>query len=124
MPETLNKNLTGPLDVLSMAEMVAAIIVVCLPALRSLIRRVETHSSKTGATSNKSHGKAYKNYAMSTGHIKLSSGRDAYVTSTNVATVGPSGSEVELQDLPQGRGGIYKTERVSVSSLRREDIRS
>ncbi|CAH0050900.1 unnamed protein product [Clonostachys solani] len=99
--------------VLSMAEMVAAIIVVCLPALRSLIRRVETHSSKTGATSNKSHGKAYKNYATSTGHIKLSSGRDAYVTSTNVATVGHAGSEVELQELPKGRGGIYKTERIS-----------
>ncbi|CAG9972553.1 unnamed protein product [Clonostachys byssicola] len=99
--------------VLSMAEMVAAIIVVCLPALRSLIRRVETHSSRTGATSNKSHGKAYKNYAMSSGHIKLSSGRDAYATSTNVVTGGPSGSEVELQDLPKGRGGIYKTERIS-----------
>lgn len=109
-------------DVLSMVEMAAAIMVVCLPALKSLIRNAESTVSKTGATTNNSRSNAYRNYGPGSGHIKLGSGRDAYAIPTRVTTVGVDSDEMELTNMRRGSGVIYKTERVSISSIRREDV--
>lgn len=113
--------------VLSMAEMVAAITVVCLPALKSLIGAgVEATTSKRGgATSDSSRngGGGYNKYATSTSHIKLSSGRDVFSTTTKVATVATdeSGSETELNVMHRPNA-IYKSERVSVTYQQRDDL--
>jgi hypothetical protein len=107
-----------------MAEMVAAITVVCLPALKSLIGAgVEATTSKRGATSDSSRNAGYNKYATSSSHIKLSSGRDMYATTTRVATVGTeeSGSETELNVMKRPNA-IYKSERVSVTYQQREDL--
>lgn len=100
-----------------MTEMAAAIIVVSLPALKSLLRR-----RGEGST-----GRSYGRYGGGTGgrstdkssHAKLSSGRDPYVVSARVASAEDSGSEVELNQL--GRNVIYKTARVSVTYQTRDD---
>jgi hypothetical protein len=108
-------------DVLSMAEMVAAILVVCLPALKSLIHHVEESTSK-GQASNGSRD-PYKHYATGSSHIKLSSGRDPYSTTTRVVTTTAgedSGSEVELNTLNR-KDVIYKSERVSVTYQQRDE---
>lgn len=104
-----------------MAELVAAIVVVCLPALRTLVHRIETSSSKRGATSTL-FGTGYNSYTKPTSHVKLSSGRDAYSTTTRVAAAAgeDSGSEVELNTI-QRQDRIYKSDRVSVTYQRRED---
>lgn len=102
-----------------MAELVAAIVVVCLPALKSLIHRAEeARSSKRSGNAN-SHGNSYKNYPTSSSHIKLSSGRDAYSTTTRIAAAGDEdGSDVELNSM-QRRDVIYKSEHVSVTYQQR-----
>ncbi|KAI3532204.1 archaeal flagellin N-terminal-like domain-containing protein [Colletotrichum filicis] len=88
--------------VLSMTEIAAAIIVVSLPALKSLLHR------RGLATSNRSH-------------IKLSSGREPYVATARAVSEEESGSEVELNNL-EGSNVIYKSARVSVTYQRREDV--
>ncbi|KAH7141791.1 archaeal flagellin N-terminal-like domain-containing protein [Dactylonectria macrodidyma] len=106
--------------VLSMVEMVAAIVVVCLPALKSLLRRGEPSTSKRGisANTNTSRSKTYNAYGHGPGtsHIKLSSGRDTYVTGTRATTVEESGSEVELHNMRRA-DAIYKTQRLSITSI-------
>lgn len=108
-----------------MVEMVAAIVVVCLPALKSLLRRGEPSTSKRGisANTNTSRSKTYNAYGHGPGtsHIKLSSGRDTYVSGTRATTVEESGSEVELHNMRRG-DVIYKTQRLSITSVRREDM--
>ncbi|KAK2034862.1 archaeal flagellin N-terminal-like domain-containing protein [Colletotrichum zoysiae] len=95
--------------VLSMTEMAAAIIVVSLPALKSLLhrRRLATSEYATGKT------EAYKKTATtSSHHFKLSSGRDPYEATTRVVAEEDSGSEVELNNL-QRSDVIYKSARIS-----------
>lgn len=109
-----------------MAEMVAAITVVCLPALKSLVGAGVEATSKRGATSDSSRnggGGGYNKYATSSSHFKLSSGRDMYATRTRVGTVGAtdSGSETELNVITSPNA-IYKSERVSVTYQQREDV--
>lgn len=104
-----------------MTELVAAIIVVCLPALKSLIHRIETSHTKRSATAEGSQGNGYKSYPSATSHMKLSSGRDTYSTTTRIVATGEdSGSEVELNQIQQPNV-IYKSERVSISSRYREN---
>ncbi|KAH8178258.1 archaeal flagellin n-terminal-like domain-containing protein [Sarocladium implicatum] len=103
--------------VLSMAEMVAAITVVCLPALKALVDQgVKATASRRGTGGGSSGKHGYDKYATSSSHIKLSSGRDAYATTTRVASTGneDSGSEVELTSVKRP-DVIYKSERVSVT---------
>ncbi|KAH6974972.1 archaeal flagellin N-terminal-like domain-containing protein [Ilyonectria sp. MPI-CAGE-AT-0026] len=102
--------------VLSMVEMVAAIVVVCLPALKSLLRRGEPSTSKRGQSANTSRSRTYNNYGPGTTHIKLSSGRDAYAAGTRATTIEESGSEVELNDMRRA-DAIYKTQRLSITSI-------
>ena len=107
-----------------MVEMVTAIVVVCLPALKSLLHRGEPSSSKRGISgnTNTSRGKSFKTYAPGSSHIKLSSGRDASIAATRITTVGEdSGSEVELNNMRRA-DVIYKTQRLSITSVRREDM--
>jgi hypothetical protein len=107
-----------------MAEMVSAILVVCIPALKSLVKRgIEASSSNRGTNQAGSSSTGYKAYASGSSHIKLSAGRDVYVTSTNVVVPGDdSGSEVELNNL-QRKDVIYKSDRISVTYQQRDDIR-
>lgn len=107
--------------VLSMVEMVAAIVVVCLPALKSLLRRGEPSTSKRGQSANTSRSKTYNTYGPGTSHIKLSSGRDMYAAGARATTIEESGSEVELHDMRRA-DAIYKTQRLSITSVRREDM--
>lgn len=100
-----------------MTEMAAAIIVVSLPALKSLL-----HRRGEGSTPRYAMGSSVKNATVSS-HLKLSSGRDPYVASARAASGDDSGSEVELNRL--GRNDvIYKTARISVTYERREDDNS
>ncbi|KAK2051222.1 archaeal flagellin N-terminal-like domain-containing protein [Colletotrichum caudatum] len=95
--------------VLSMTEIAAAIIVVSLPALKSLLhrRRQATSEYATGNT------EAYKKTVTTSGHhFKLSSGRDPYEATTRVVAEEDSGSEVELNNL-QRSDVIYKSARVN-----------
>ncbi|KAH7324968.1 hypothetical protein B0I35DRAFT_172808 [Stachybotrys elegans] len=99
--------------VLSMTELVAAIIVVCLPALKSLVRRgVEVRSSAKRSGDNTVGS-----------HTKLSSGRDHLQTGIRIAGFSiPEGSESEVElNAVQRPGVIYKSQRVSVTYYRRED---
>lgn len=100
-----------------MTEMAAAIIVVSLPALKSLLRRRgEGSTGQSGGYARGGTGKSQN----SSSHVKLSSGRDPYVVSARVASAEDSGSEVELNQL--GRNNvIYKTARVSVTYQTRDD---
>ncbi|KAF6793048.1 archaeal flagellin n-terminal-like domain-containing protein [Colletotrichum sojae] len=107
--------------VLSMTEMAAAIMVVSLPALKSLLHRRGLSTSKYGANSG-SAGLGYNKHPTTTSsHFKLSSGRDPYVATTRVVAEEESGSEVELNNLERS-DVIYKSERVSVTYQRREDV--
>lgn len=106
-----------------MAEMVAAITVVCLPALKALVDQgVKATSSRLGTSGNTSGNNGYDKYGTASSHIKLSSGRDAYATTTRVASIGTedSGSEVELTTVKRP-DVIYKSERVSVTYQPRVD---
>lgn len=107
-------------DVLSMTEVTAAILVVSLPALKSLLHRRGLSSSKYGTAQSGSGGLGYSKHPTATSHFKLSSGRDPYVATTRVAAEHESGSEVELNTLKRS-DVIYKSERVSVTYERRED---
>lgn len=106
-----------------MTEMAAATIVVSLPALKSLL-----HSGRRGLSSTPQYGKGTtprNGYGMNTiitsTHVKLSSGRDPYTSSSaQAASADDSGSEVELNNLGR-RDVIYKTARVSVTYQQRED---
>ncbi|KAL6925383.1 hypothetical protein FSHL1_002630 [Fusarium sambucinum] len=110
--------------VLSMTELAAAIVVVSLPALKSLLHGFGLRSTKQATTQT---GSGYHKHAAtvtSSSHFnKLSSGRDhhtePYGTTSRVAAVPEedSGSEVELTNLQ----GIYKSARVSVTYQPRED---
>lgn len=106
--------------------MVSAITVVCLPALKSLIGHgVEATTSKRSGTGNSSsRNTGYNNkYATSSSHIKLSSGRDMYASTTRVASAGieESGSETELNFIHRPNA-IVKSERVSVTYQQRDDM--
>ncbi|KAK1573749.1 archaeal flagellin N-terminal-like domain-containing protein [Colletotrichum navitas] len=105
--------------VLSMTEMAAAIIVVSLPALKSLLHRRGLATSKYGT----GETEAYKKNVTeaSHNHFKLSSGTDPYEATTRVVAEEDSGSEVELNNL-QRSDVIYKSARVSVTYQKREDI--
>ena len=97
-----------------MTEMAAAIIVVSLPALKSLLHRRGEGSTPNYATGSRKTGTA-------SSHVKLSSGRDPYVVATaRAASADDSGSEVELNRL-EGNV-IYKTARVSVTYQTREEM--
>lgn len=98
----------------------AAIVVVCLPALKSFVQRMETISSSRGDSNSNSRSN-FKAYGSASSHIKLSSGRDPYATTTIAAAGEESGSEVELNDL-QRSNVIYKSDRVSIKSHRRGDM--
>ncbi|KZL72760.1 archaeal flagellin N-terminal-like domain-containing protein [Colletotrichum tofieldiae] len=102
--------------VLSMTEMAAAIIVVSLPALKSLLHRRGLATSKYGTGQTESDGLAYKKHptASSHSHFKLSSGRDPYEATTRVVAENESGSEVELNNLKRS-DVIYKSARTAVS---------
>ncbi|KAH6693848.1 archaeal flagellin N-terminal-like domain-containing protein [Plectosphaerella plurivora] len=101
--------------ILSMTEMAAAIIVVSLPALKSLL-----HSGRRGLSTTPQYAKGATprgGYGMNTiitsNHLKLSSGRDPYTgSSTQAASADDSGSEVELNNLDR-RNVIYKTDHIS-----------
>ncbi|RSL56935.1 hypothetical protein BHE90_015640 [Fusarium euwallaceae] len=111
--------------VLSMTEMTAAIVVVSLPALRSLLHGLGQRSSKQGTTQTGSGYNKHSTTATTSSHFnKLSSGRDngeLYATTARVAVAAEedSGSEVELTNLR----GIYKSARISVTYQRRSDVR-
>ncbi|OLN81328.1 hypothetical protein CCHL11_08568 [Colletotrichum chlorophyti] len=107
--------------VLSMTEVAAAIVVVSLPALKSLLHRRGLNSSKYGAAYSDSAGLAYKKNTTTSSHFKLSSGRDTCSAITRVVAEDHSGSEVELNDLKR-KDVIYKSARVSVTYERREDV--
>ncbi|GKT71940.1 putative archaeal flagellin n-terminal-like domain-containing protein [Colletotrichum tofieldiae] len=104
-------------------KMAAAIIVVSLPALKSLLHRRGLATSKYGTGQTESDGLAYKKHptASSHSHFKLSSGRDPYEATTRVVAENESGSEVELNNLKRS-DVIYKSARVSVTYHRREDV--
>ncbi|KAF4975677.1 hypothetical protein FZEAL_7567 [Fusarium zealandicum] len=110
--------------VLSMTEIVAAIVVVSLPALKSLLRGFGLHSSKQGTTQTGSGFNKHSAVAATPSRFnKLSSGRDnreLFASTARVAVVAEedSGSEVELTNLQ----GIYKSARISVTYQRREDM--
>lgn len=111
-------------DVLSMTELAAAIVVVSLPALKSLLHGLGLRSTKQGTTQTGSGYHKHSATVNSASHFnKLSSGRDRhgepYGNTARVAAVAEedSGSEVELTNLH----GIYKSARVSVTYQRRED---
>ncbi|KAK1625094.1 archaeal flagellin N-terminal-like domain-containing protein [Colletotrichum phormii] len=109
--------------VLSMTEIAAAIIVVSLPALKSLLHRRGLATSKYGTGQTGSAGRAFDKQPtnFSRNHIKLSSGREPYVATATAVPEEESGSEVELTNL-EGLNVIYKSARVSVTYQRREDI--
>ncbi|OBR05526.1 archaeal flagellin N-terminal-like domain-containing protein [Colletotrichum higginsianum IMI 349063] len=107
------------LNVLSMTEIAAAIIVVSLPALKSLLHRRGLATSNYGTGKTGSDGLAYKKHPTS--HFKLSSGRDPYEATTRVVAEEESGSEVELNNL-QRSDVIYKSARVSITYHRREEV--
>ncbi|KAK1672189.1 archaeal flagellin N-terminal-like domain-containing protein [Colletotrichum godetiae] len=109
--------------VLSMTEIAAAIIVVSLPALKSLLHRRGLPTSKYGTGQTLSAGRAFDKQPtnFSRSHIKLSSGREPYVATATAVPEEESGSEVELTNL-EGSNVIYKSARVSVTYQRREDI--
>ncbi|KAK8062111.1 archaeal flagellin n-terminal [Apiospora hydei] len=107
--------------VLSMAELVAAVVVVCLPSLKSLVHHGASMSSSAKRTATSRTGNS---------HIKLSSGRDPYLVSGH--RTGPvvvsggtglgedTGSDVELNSLEHRSDVIYKSHRVSVTYAKRE----
>ncbi|KAI1052399.1 hypothetical protein LB507_007518 [Fusarium sp. FIESC RH6] len=110
--------------VLSMTELAAAIVVVSLPALKSLFHGLGLRSTKQGTSQTGSGYHKHSSTVNSASHFnKLSSGRDRHVerygNTARVAAVPEedSGSEVELTNLH----GIYKSARVSVTYQRRED---
>ncbi|KAF4956897.1 hypothetical protein FGADI_3500 [Fusarium gaditjirri] len=110
--------------VLSMTEVAAAIIVVSLPALKSLLHGLGLRSSKQNTTqTGSSYHKPSGTVTTSSHFNKLSSGRDhhrdLYASTARVAAGAEedSGSEVELTNLQ----GIYKSARISVTYQRRED---
>ncbi|KAH7231964.1 archaeal flagellin N-terminal-like domain-containing protein [Fusarium solani] len=110
--------------VLSMTEMTAAIVVVSLPALKSLLHGLGLRSSKQGTTHTGSGYNKHSTTVTASSHFnKLSSGRDneeLYAATARVAAAPEedSGSEVELTNLR----GIYKSARISVTYERRSDI--
>ncbi|KAJ4258997.1 hypothetical protein NW762_008085 [Fusarium torreyae] len=110
--------------VLSMTEVTAAIVVVSLPALKSLLHGLGLRSSNKGTTQTGSGYHKHATAATTSNHFnKLSSGRDQrgpFATTTRVAVAADedSGSEVELTNLQ----GIYKSARISVTYQRREDV--
>ncbi|KAF9878354.1 archaeal flagellin n-terminal-like domain-containing protein [Colletotrichum karsti] len=106
--------------VLSMTEVTAAILVVSLPALKSLLHRRGLSTSKYGTAQSGSAGLGYSKHPTPSSHFKLSSGRDPYMATTRVAAENESGSEVELNTLKRS-DVIYKSERVSVTYQRREN---
>ncbi|KAF0642155.1 hypothetical protein FPSE5266_10092 [Fusarium pseudograminearum] len=100
--------------VLSMTELAAAIVVVSLPALKSLLHGFGLRSTKQGTTQTGSGYHKHSATVTSSSHFNmLSSGRDRnaepYGTTARVAAVPEedSGSEVELTNLQ----GIYKSAR-------------
>jgi hypothetical protein len=97
-----------------MTELVAAIIVVCLPALKSLIDRGVEASSSAKRSGNGTAGS----------HTKLSSGRDHLHSGTRIAGFSiPEGSESEVElHAVQRPDVIYKSQRVSVTYYRRNDV--
>jgi hypothetical protein len=108
-----------------MTELAAAIVVVSLPALKSLLRGFGARSTKQGTTQTGSGYHKHSTAITSSSHFnKLSSGRDhhaePYGNTARVAAVPEedSGSEVELTNLQ----GIYKSARVSVTYQQREDV--
>ncbi|KAM0552368.1 hypothetical protein ACHAPJ_007928 [Fusarium lateritium] len=111
--------------VLSMTEVAAAIVVVSLPALKSLLHGLGLRSSNKGTTQTGSGYHKHATTATTSNHFnKLSSGRDQrgpFATTTRVAVAADedSGSEVELTNLQ----GIYKSARISVTYERREDVK-
>lgn len=111
-------------DVLSMTEIAAAIVVVSLPALKSLLHDLGLRSSKQNTTQTGSGYNKHSGTVTTSSHFnKLSSGRDhhreLYASTARVAVGAEedSGSEVELTNLQ----GIYKSARISVTYQRRED---
>ncbi|OHE95097.1 archaeal flagellin N-terminal-like domain-containing protein [Colletotrichum orchidophilum] len=112
--------------VLSMTEVAAAIIVVSLPALKSLLHRRGLATSKYGTGQTGSAGRAYDKHPtnFSRGHIKLSSGRESYVATARAVSEEESGSEVELNNLERS-GVIYKSARsLSTQSTSPESLQS
>ncbi|EXF73878.1 archaeal flagellin N-terminal-like domain-containing protein [Colletotrichum fioriniae PJ7] len=109
--------------VLSMTEIAAAIIVVSLPALKSLLHRRGLATSKYGTGQTGSAGRAFDKQPtnFSRSHIKLSSGREPFVAIARAVREEESGGEVELNNL-EGSNVIYKSARVSVTYQRREDV--
>lgn len=107
-----------------MTELTAAIVVVSLPALKSLLHGLGLRSSKQGTTHTGSGYNKHSTTATTSSHFnKLSSGRDnaeLYATTARVAVAAEddSGSEVELTNL----WGIYKSARVSVTYQRRSGV--
>ncbi|CAF3478201.1 unnamed protein product [Fusarium graminearum] len=100
--------------VLSMTELAAAIVVVSLPALKSLLHGFGLRSTKQGTTQTGSGYHKHSATVTSSSHFNmLSSGRDRnaepYGTTARVAAIPEedSGSEVELTNLQ----GIYKSAR-------------
>ncbi|TDZ67747.1 Pyranose dehydrogenase 3 [Colletotrichum trifolii] len=108
--------------VLSMTELAAAIMVVSLPALKSLLHRrgLSTSKNGTGTLQSGSGGLSYKKHPTASSHFKLSSGRDPYEATTRVTAEEETGSDVELHNLERPNV-IYKSARVSVTYERRED---
>ncbi|KAK7964472.1 hypothetical protein PG988_011446 [Apiospora saccharicola] len=112
--------------VLSMAELAAAVVVVCLPSLKSLVR----HGASMSSSAKRSRATTSR---TGNSHIKLSSGRDPYlvsnhrtgpvvVSSSGGGLVDDTGSDVELNSLEHRSDVIYKSHRVSVTYAKRDDM--
>ncbi|KAK8112442.1 archaeal flagellin n-terminal [Apiospora sp. TS-2023a] len=112
--------------VLSMAELVAAVVVVCLPSLKSLVH----HGASMSSSAKRSRATTSR---TGNSHIKLSSGRDPYlvsnhrtgpivVSSGGGGLVDDTGSDVELNSLEHRSDVIYKSHRVSVTYAKRDDM--
>ncbi|CAN9432589.1 unnamed protein product [Alternaria alternata] len=105
-------------DVLSMAEMAVAIMVVSLPSMRSFLRRGTLFSSNKKSRSSESRTYGHQTPASGSHNFLRPSRRGKH--SVRVHTDEDSGSEVELNTMAR-KDVIYETHRVSVQFSKSQD---
>lgn len=106
------------IDVLSMAEMAVAIMVVSLPSMRSFLRRGTLFSSNKKSRSSESRTYGHQTPASGSHNFLRPSRRGKH--SVRVHTDEDSGSEVELNTMTR-KDVIYETRRVSVQFSKSQD---